>query len=169
MPFLVIGALSAWAAGRAPSGRRSPEFDWTLTWDTALQALSKRPHIVNMLLLFLLAVTAVGVARCRWAATMTFGIGLLWELVQTTAVGQHPRLADLLPDLLGIGIGWFLVRAAVALVTRLRRPAPSSDEPTEVIGPLRFRPDGRERPPTRVSPGRGPLPRAVAGEGFEPS
>lgn len=52
-----------------------------------------------MLLLFLLATLAVGLARRWWAALMTLAIGVLWELVQTTAVGQNPRLADLAPDM----------------------------------------------------------------------
>lgn len=99
VPFLVMGASSVWASGRAPEGRRPPDFDWSLSAEAVLRALSKRPHIVYMLLLFLLATLAVGLARRWWAALMTLAIGVLWELVQTTAVGQNPRLADLAPDM----------------------------------------------------------------------
>lgn len=94
-----MGASSEWPSERAPEGRRPPDFDGSLSAEAVLRALSKRPHIVYMLLLFLLATLAVGLARRWWAALMTLAIGMLWELVQTTAVGQNPRLADLAPDM----------------------------------------------------------------------
>ncbi|WP_152565786.1 hypothetical protein [Devosia riboflavina] len=74
-----------------------------------------------MLMIFLLGVLAVGAGRLRLAALLRFVVGVGWEVVQMPTIGNNPRLADLAPDLVGIGIGWVIV-ALGAMLCRCFRP-----------------------------------------------
>ncbi|WP_064742991.1 hypothetical protein [Pseudonocardia spinosispora] len=119
-PFVVFAVGSIWAAGRAPQGRRSPRFDWTITTEIASHALSKIPHLKWAAVLFLLAVVAVGVSRAGLAALATFTVGLGWELAETTVIGHHAALIDLLPDLVAVLAGWLLVSGTRAAAQSAR-------------------------------------------------
>ena len=122
VPFVVIGIASLWASARTTEGYRDPIFDWDISWPAIANALTKMPHITSMLMIFLLGALAVGVGRLWLAALLTFVVGVGWEVVQMPTIGNHPRLADLAPDLVGIGIGWVIV-ALGAMLWRRFRPA----------------------------------------------
>ncbi len=66
------------------------------------------PHWLDGLI-FVLGALAVGVGRLWLAALLTFVVAIGWEVVQMPTIGNNPRLADLAPDLVGIGIGWVIV------------------------------------------------------------
>ena len=120
VPFVVISIASLWAAARTTQGYRDPIFDWDISWPAIANALTKMPHIGSMLLIFLLAVLAVGVGRLWLAALLTFVVGIGWEVVQMPTIRNNPRLADLAPDLVGIGIGWVIVTLGAMLWRRFR-------------------------------------------------
>ena len=137
VPFVVCAAASIWQAGRAPAGRRSPRFDWTLDLAVATRALSKVPHMKWMVVLFLLALLAVGMARAGLAAVLTVAVGVGWEVAETTVVGHHAALVDLLPDLVALLAAWLVAAAVGAARSRTGRrgitavpetPAPPSPD-----------------------------------------
>lgn len=109
LPFLTLSGASLWVANDAPDGRRSPQFDPTLTLDAVVNALTKLPHISSTLVLVLAATLAVGNRRLLLAAVMTLLVSATWEILQTTVVGHNPRLADLFPNVLGILLGCGLI------------------------------------------------------------
>lgn len=119
-PFAVISIASLWASARTTQGYRDPIFDWDISWPAIANALTKMPHISSMFMIFLLAALAVGPGRLWLAALLTFVVGIGWELVQMPSIGNNPRLADLAPDLVGIGIGWMIVAFAAMLRQRFR-------------------------------------------------
>lgn len=122
VPFVVISVASLWASAQTTQGYRDPIFDWDISWPAIANALTKMPHISSTFMIFLFGVLAVGVGRLWLAALLTFVVGIGWEVVQMPTVGNNPRLADLAPDLVGIGIGWVTV-ALGAMVWRRVRPA----------------------------------------------
>ena len=122
MPFVVISIASLWASARTTEGYRDPIFDWDISWPAIANALTKMPHIGSMIMIFLLGALAVGVGRLWLAALLTFVVGIGWEVVQMPTIGNNRRLADLAPDLVGIGIGWVIV-ALGAIIWRLFRLA----------------------------------------------
>lgn len=122
VPFVVIGIASLWASAQTTEGYRDPTFDWDISWPAIANALTKMPHIGSTFMIFLLGALAVGRGRLWLAALLTFLVGIGWEVVQMPTIGNHPRLADLAPDLFGIGIGW-LVLALGAMLWRRFRPA----------------------------------------------
>lgn len=119
-PFVVISIASLWASARTTEGYRDPIFDWDISWPAIANALTKMPHISSMPMIFLLGVLAVGVGRLWWAALLTLVVGIGWEVVQMPTIGNNPRLADLAPDLVGIGIGWVIVALGARLWRRFR-------------------------------------------------
>lgn len=121
-PFVVIGIASLWASAQTTEGYRDPIFDWDISWPAIANALTKMPHIGSTFMIFLLGALAVGRGRLWLAALLTFLVGIGWEVVQMPTIGNHPRLADLAPDLVGIGIGW-LILALGAMLWRRFRPA----------------------------------------------
>lgn len=121
-PFAVLATASIWRAGQAPAGRRAPEFDWTITATIAVHALSKIPHITWMAVLFLLALLAVGPVRAGLAAVLTFAVGVGWELAETTVIGHHAGVVDLLPDLVAVAVAWWITIAARAMLRRRTAP-----------------------------------------------
>lgn len=120
VPFVVISIASLWASARTTEGYRDPIFDWDFSWPAIANALTKMPHISSMILIFLLGALAVGAGRLWLAALLAFAVAIGWEVVQMPTIGNHPRLADLAPDLVGIGIGWVLVVLGMQLWRRLR-------------------------------------------------
>jgi len=120
VPFAVISIASLWASAQTTQGYRDPIFDWDLSWPAIANALTKMPHIGSMFMIFLLAALAVGLGRLWLAALLTFVVGIGWELVQMPTIGNNPRLADLAPDLVGIGIGWVVVALGTMLWRRFR-------------------------------------------------
>lgn len=119
-PFIVISIASLWASARTTEGYRDPIFDWDISGPAIANALTKMPHIGSMLMIFLLGALAVGVGRLWLAALLTFMVGIGWEVVQMPTIGNNPRLADLAPDLVGIGIGWVIVALGAMLWGRVR-------------------------------------------------
>lgn len=91
-----------------------------LSWPALANALTKLPHIVSMVLIFVLAALGTGAGRLWLAAVLTLLVAIGWEIVQMPTLGNNPRLADLAPDLVGIGIGWGLVSMGALLWRRLR-------------------------------------------------
>lgn len=91
-----------------------------LSWPDLANALTKLPHIVSMVLIFVLAALGTGAGRLWLAAVLTLLVAIGWEIVQMPTLGNNPRLADLAPDLVGIGIGWGLVSMGALLWRRLR-------------------------------------------------
>lgn len=121
-PFLIISIASLWASARTSQGYRAPIFDWDLSWPALVNALTKLPHIGSMVLIFVLAALGTGTSRLWLAAALTLVVAIGWEIVQMPTLGNNPRLADLAPDLVGIGIGWGLVALGAAIWRRLRAP-----------------------------------------------
>lgn len=117
VPFIVVSIASLWASARTTEGYRDPIFDWDVSWPAIANALTKMPHIGSMLMIFLLGALAVGGNRLWLAALLTFVVGIGWEVVQMPTIGNNPRLADLAPNAVGIGIGWVI---AALLWPRLR-------------------------------------------------
>lgn len=120
VPFAVISIASLWASAQTTQGYRAPIFDWDLSWPAIANALTKMPHVGSMFMIFLLSALAVGLGRLWLAALLTFVVGIGWELVQMPTIGNNPRLADLAPDLVGIGIGWVVVALGTMLLRRFR-------------------------------------------------
>lgn len=120
VPFVVISIASLWASAQTTEGYRDPIFDWDISWPAIANALTKMPHIGSTFMIFLLAALAVGAGRLWLAALLTFVVGIGWELVQMPTIGNNPRLADLAPDLVGIGIGWLIVALGAMLWQRFR-------------------------------------------------
>lgn len=121
IPFVVLAAASVWAASRTPGGRRAPRMDWSLDGGAVLLALTKWPHLIWMAVLFCLAVVAVGVHRLGRATALTLLVGLAWELAETTVIGQHPRIVDLVPDVVGVAVAFGVV-AGIRALCRSRSP-----------------------------------------------
>ncbi len=109
LPFALFACLGLYAASRAPRGRHPFAVDLGLTWADFAQALSKVQHIRAYAVLLLLAVVAFGVARLAAAFGTTMALGLACELLESTAIGHHARLADLAPNLVGGLISVLLV------------------------------------------------------------
>lgn len=126
VPFVVISVASLWASARTTQGYRDPIFDWDISWPAIANALIKMPHITSMFMIFLLGALAVGVGRLWLAALLTFMVGIGWEVVQMPTLGNNPRLADLAPDLVGIGLGWIIVAFGAML---WRRFWPAGESP----------------------------------------
>lgn len=105
VPFVVVSIASLWASARTTEGYRDPIFDWDISWPAIANALTKMPHIGSMFMIFVLAALAAGSGRVWLAALLSFVVGVGWEVVQMPTIGNNPRLADLAPDLVGIGIG----------------------------------------------------------------
>lgn len=109
LPFWLLAALTMIIAYRAPYGRRPAEFDFDMSLEAIEWSLYKPLHIAACALLMVLGVLAYKWKRWWLAAVLTMLIGLGWEIAQTTVVGHSPRLADLVPDFLGVVLGWFIV------------------------------------------------------------
>ena len=122
VPFAVISIASLWASAQTTQGYRDPTFAWDISWPAIANALTKMPHVGSMFMIFIFAALAVGVGRLWLAALLTLVVGIGWEVVQMPTISNNPRLADLAPDLVGIGIGWVIV-ALGAVFWRRFRPA----------------------------------------------
>jgi hypothetical protein len=100
-PFLVLALFSICMAARAPAGRKPFTFDFDVTPAALSEALSNPLHICGSAGLLVAAVLATGLRRIPLAIGLTVLVGLSWEVAQTTVVGHHARLRDLVPDLAG--------------------------------------------------------------------
>ena len=99
VPFGLVAGLSLYGAGRAPNGRKPFQLDLSLSGHDLLRSMSKVPHLRSIAVILLLAALAFGTNHLFRAFVATTLIGVSWELLQTTVVGHHARLADLAPNL----------------------------------------------------------------------
>ncbi len=109
MPFWMLAFASILMAFRAPYGRKPFEFNLDLSLEMIEFSAWKPLHIVACALLMVLGVLAYKWQRWWLAALLTMLVGLSWELAQTTVAGHNARLADLIPDFLGVALGWLIV------------------------------------------------------------
>jgi hypothetical protein len=115
-PFIVLAGCSLIAAIRAPEGRKPFAFDTDLSMAALRDSLPNPPHMWAAAAILLTAALATGIRRLPLAVGLTVLVGLSWEVAQTTVVGHHARLRDLVPDLVG-ALGAALL---VILLARLR-------------------------------------------------
>ena len=120
VPFACLAVLSLWVAGSSPLGRKPFQFDWTISGSELAQVVTKANHLISTAVFLLLATLAVGTNRLLLAFGLTMLVGLGWELAETTVVGHHARLIDLVPDLIGTLTGLVLVVLARWIVRRIR-------------------------------------------------
>jgi hypothetical protein len=98
VPFLAFAGASLWWAARAPQGRKPFTMAFDISLDALLLALTKWPHMASVAFLYGLALIATGLQRSAVAAALVFGVGVGWELAQSTVIGHNARIADLLPN-----------------------------------------------------------------------
>jgi len=135
VPFACLAVLSLWVAGRSPLGRKPFQFDWTISGSEVARVVTKVPHLRATSVLFLLATLAVGTNRLLLAFVLTMLVGVGWELAETTVVGHHARLIDLVPDLIGTLTALVFVVLARWVVQRIRnRETEVSDSQFERAG-----------------------------------
>jgi VanZ family protein len=121
LPFLFFTALSLFAAIRAPRGRHPFQIDLRFSLDALEASVTKVAHLRGFAVLVLLAILAFGTQRLLVAFLTTMLLGAFVELAQTTVIGHHGRLAELLPDFLGAFFA-VLVVAGLRAVLSSRRP-----------------------------------------------
>lgn len=119
IPFLAFGAASVWLAARAPNGRKPFTIAFDFSLDALLLALTKWPHMASMAFLYLLALIAAGLQRSILAATLVFGVGVGWELAQSTVIGHNARIADLLPNAAALTVCVLVTRIGQMLHRRM--------------------------------------------------
>ena len=121
VPFACLAILSLWVAGRSPLGRKPFQFDWSISGSELAQVVTKANHLISTAVFFLLATLAVGTNRLLLAFGLTMLVGVGWELAETTVVGHHARLIDLVPDLIGTLAAIVFVIFARWAVQRMRK------------------------------------------------
>ncbi len=109
LPFWMLAFASILIAYRAPYGRKPFEFNLDMSWDSILFSAFKPLHILGCAALMVAGVLAYKWKRWWLAALLTMIVGLSWEIAQTTVSGHHARIADLVPDFLGVVLGWLIV------------------------------------------------------------
>lgn len=109
LPFWMLALASILIATHAPYGRKPYEFNWDISWDSIVFSAIKPLHILGCAALMVLGVLAYKWKRWWLAAALTMTIGFTWELAQTTVVGHYARIADLVPDFIGVVLGWLIV------------------------------------------------------------
>jgi VanZ family protein len=109
LPFWMLAFASILVAFHAPYGRKPFYFNWDLSWEMIEFSIYKPLHIVACALLMVLGVLAYQWKRWWLAAVLTMLVGLGWEIAQTTVAGHNARIADLIPDFLGVVLGWLIV------------------------------------------------------------
>jgi len=109
LPFWMLAFASIMIAYRAPYGRKPFEFNLDMSWDSILFSAFKPLHILGCAALMVAGVLAYKWKRWWLAALLTMIVGLGWEIAQTTVSGHHARIADLVPDFLGVVLGWLIV------------------------------------------------------------
>src|SRR6266576_441851 len=121
LPFVCLVILSLWVAGRSPLGRKPFHIDWSISVSELAEVVTKAPHLISTAVFFLLATLAVGTNRLLLAFGLTMLVGIGWELAETTVVGHHARLIDLVPDLIGTLTGLVILVLARWIVRRIRK------------------------------------------------
>ena len=135
LPFACLAVLSLWVAGRSPLGRKPFHIDWSISVSELAQVVTKANHLISTAVFFLLATLAVGTNRLLLAFGLTMLVGVGWELAETTVVGHHARLIDLVPDLIGTLTGLVLVVLARWVIRSIRnREGDVSDSQFERAG-----------------------------------
>lgn len=109
LPFWMLAFATILIANHAPYGRKSYDFNWDLSWETIEFSIWKPLHIVACALLMVLGVLAYKWKHWPVAAVLTMAVGFSWEIAQTTVAGHNARIADLIPDLMGVVLGWLIV------------------------------------------------------------
>lgn len=109
LPFWMLAFATIMVANHAPYGRKPFDFNWSLSLETIEFSIYKPLHIIACALLMVLAVLAYKWKHWPFAAILTMTVGFSWELAQSTVIGHNARLADLIPDFLGVVLGWLIV------------------------------------------------------------
>jgi len=109
LPFWMLAFASILIAYRAPYGRKPYYFSFDISWDAILFSAFKPLHILGCAVLMVAGVLAYKWKRWWLAGLLTMIVGLGWEIAQTTVSGHHARIADLIPDFLGVVLGWLIV------------------------------------------------------------
>ncbi len=121
LPFCVMAAISLWVAAGVGQPRKPFAVDLSLTRDSLAYSIVKVKHYESTALFFVLGLLAVGVRKAWIAFWLAVGMGVAWELAESTGVRHTARLADFAPDLLGallcagalFGVRYALGRAKV--------------------------------------------------------
>ena len=100
LPFLILSTISFYVAAGISAPRKPFYLDLNLSPAAVIDSLGKAEHWKATALVFALAWLAVGHGRLFLAFGLTIGVGMVWELLEATAVGHTGRLSDLAPDLL---------------------------------------------------------------------
>lgn len=108
-PFWMLAFVTIILANRKPYGRKPAEFNFDISWDSIAYSTLKPIHILACAILMVLGVIAYKWKRWWVAAILTMLIGLSWEISQMTVAGHYARLTDLIPDFLGVVLGFLIV------------------------------------------------------------
>ena len=111
-----------WAAAEAPNGREPFTFSLDLSLAKLAHVAIKPVHIRGHAVILLTAILAVGSSDVLRAVAITLGLGLVCELAQATGVGHNGQLADMLPNLIGIGAGLGGLSGWIARALAFPRP-----------------------------------------------
>jgi hypothetical protein len=98
--------------------RKPFDFDWSINLASLELSLGKVKHYQSMALHFALAWMAVGMGSAPRAFWLTMVVGIGWEIAESTAIGHHARLADLLPDTLAAVVCLGLALSARVIVQK---------------------------------------------------
>lgn len=109
LPFWMLAFVTILIANRAPYGRKPAFFDFDLSWNSIVFSTLKPVHILGCAALMVLGVMAYKWKRWWLAAILTMLVGLSWEISQMTVAAHNARLADLIPDFLGVVLGFLIV------------------------------------------------------------
>ncbi len=126
-PFIIMALVSLWVAARGWEPRRAFSVDLSVSWPSLSSSLVKIKHYESTALFFTLGVLAVGIRKLSIPFWLALGMGVAWEIAESTAIQHTSRLSDLAPDLLS-GIGCLVV---FTLVRRMIHPRSHTESMTE--------------------------------------
>jgi VanZ family protein len=93
---------------RVRMGFKTFEVEWALTGKAVWIAVKKWRHVLWFLFFFPLVMRLFERDKTRKALVALIAVTILIELQQTVIAGRHARIVDLLPNLIGAGLGAFL-------------------------------------------------------------